>query len=117
MRRTSKAVRQAAKRLRRDAMPAERALWRVLRQRAVNGLRFRRQHPVDGLVLDFYCAECKLCVEVDGEVHEAQEERDAARTEKLALRGIRVLRFPNETVLTDMSAVLRAIVEASTQPR
>ena len=103
----------AARELRRNETPAERALWRVLRDRGVNGLRFRRQHPLGGFVLDFYCAEVSLCVEVDGGVHDAQQERDAHRTASLALRGIRVIRFRNEEVLTDLPFVLRRIAKAA----
>ncbi len=104
-------VRARAKELRKEQTPAERMLWRVLRQRAVNGLKFRRQHPLDGLVLDFFCPEVALCVELDGGIHDTDEqrERDAVHTEHLAARGLRVIRFRNEEVLTDMPSVLRRI--------
>jgi very-short-patch-repair endonuclease len=118
-RNTSYAVRQAAREMRKNPTPAEKALWRVLRDRAVNGLRFRRQHTLDGLVLDFYCAEVRLCVELDGAVHDAagQQERDAARTEHLRARDIRVIRFRNDEVLTDMPSVLTRIAKAAAEPR
>jgi very-short-patch-repair endonuclease len=112
---SSMEVRAAARRLRREETPAERALWRVLRNRAVNGLRFRRQHPMGGFVLDFYCPEVRLCVELDGPVHDAQPERDAARTAHLDALGITVLRFRNEDVLDAMPAVLRRIAKAATR--
>jgi very-short-patch-repair endonuclease len=118
-RNTSHEVRQAAREMRKNPTPAEKALWRVLRDRAVNGLRFRRQHTLDGLVLDFYCREVQLCVELDGGVHDTddQRERDTARTEHLQARGIRVIRFRNEEVLTDMKSVLTRIARAAAQPK
>jgi very-short-patch-repair endonuclease len=119
-RNTSDKVRQAAGAMRKAATPAEKALWRVLRDRAVNGLRFRRQHTLDSLVLDFYCPAIRLCVELDGGIHDTdwQRERDAARTAHLALRGIHVIRFRNEEVLDDMQSVLTRIAQAAAaQPR
>jgi very-short-patch-repair endonuclease len=118
-RNTSPEVRAAARAMRRNPTPAERALWHVLRDRAVNGLRFRRQHPLDGLVLDFFCAEIGLCVELDGGVHDTpeQREKDAARTTHLGSRGIRVIRFRNEEVLQDMRSVLTRIAHAAAQPQ
>ena len=76
-RNTSPAVRARAKMLRTEETPAERMLWRVLRDRAVNGLKFRRQHPLDGFVLDFFCAETKLCVELDGGIHDDHDSASA----------------------------------------
>ncbi|HVH11396.1 MAG TPA: endonuclease domain-containing protein [Longimicrobium sp.] len=114
-RRTSRAVRARAKELRKEQTPAERMLWRVLRDRAVNGLKFRRQHPLDGFVLDFYCPEVKLCVELDGGIHDTQAERDAGRTAQLEARGLRVIRFRNEEVEDDMASVLRRIAKAASR--
>jgi very-short-patch-repair endonuclease len=115
-RHSSREVRDAAKALRRAETPAEEKLWRVLRGRAVNGLKFRRQHPLHGCVLDFFCAEVGLCVELDGSVHDnpLQRERDDARTAHLEARGIRVIRFRNEEVLDDLPAVLQHIAKAAT---
>ena len=112
-RKTSRAVRTRAKELRKEQTPAERMLWRVLRDRAVNGLKFRRQHPLDGFVLDFFCPEVKLCVELDGGIHDSQVERDAERTAQLAARGLRVIRFRNEEVEDDMTSVLHRIAKAA----
>jgi very-short-patch-repair endonuclease len=113
-RKTSRVVRARAKELRKEQTLAERLLWRVLRDRAVNGLKFRRQHPLDGFVLDFFCPEARLCVELDGGIHDAQQARDAARTAQLEARGIRVIRFRNEEVEEDMPSVLRRIARAAT---
>lgn len=115
-RKTSRAVRAQAKELRKEQTPAEAMLWRVLRQRAVNGLKFRRQHPLDGFILDFFCPEARLCVELDGGIHDARQERDAARTEQLQARGLRVIRFRNEEVEDDLPSVLRRIARAAARP-
>jgi very-short-patch-repair endonuclease len=112
-RKTSRAVRTRAKELRKEQTEAERMLWRVLRARSVNGLKFRRQHPLDGFVLDFFCPEVRLCVELDGGIHDAQQERDAERTAQLEARGLRVIRFRNEEVEDDMPSVLRRIAKAA----
>ncbi len=99
---------------------AEEKLWNVLRGRRLNGLKFRRQHPVDQFVLDFYCVEHHLAVEVDGEVHTTldQAARDEERTMWLHAKGIRVLRVTNDEVENDLDGVLRRIVEeaSSSQP-
>ncbi|HEX6042535.1 endonuclease domain-containing protein [Longimicrobium sp.] len=114
-RKTSRTVRARARELRQEETYAERLLWRVLRNRAVNGLKFRRQHPLDGFVIDFFCAEARLCVELDGGIHDPQQERDAARTAQLEARGLRVIRFRNEEVENEMDSVLRRIAKAATR--
>ena len=93
--------------------PAERALWQRLRGNKLDGWHFRRQHPVDGFVVDFFCAKAKLVVEVDGPIHRSQREYDAERTRLLSeLKGYRVLRFTNEQVMNDMEEVIEAIRKA-----
>lgn len=101
-----------ARQLRREMTRAEAEMWRVLRR--YPGIRFRRQHPIDRMILDFYAPSIRLCVEVDGGIHDtaAQKARDRTRTAALAAQGIRVIRFRNEEVLKDISAVLRRIGEA-----
>ncbi|HET8626181.1 MAG TPA: endonuclease domain-containing protein [Thermomicrobiales bacterium] len=106
-------VAAAAKDLRQRLTPTEQALWRALQRRQVRGLKFRCQHPVGPYVLDFYCPACKLAVEVDGDVHDEQEEQDEARTRHLEGYGYRVLRFRNEEVLTNLDVVLEQIAEAA----
>ena len=80
IRKNSRELQSAARGMRREPTPAEKVLWDVLRGRGLDGLRFRRQHPVGRFVLDFYCPIHKLAVAVDGEVHDTQQERDAERT-------------------------------------
>ncbi len=76
------------------------------------GLKFRRQHPIDGYTADFYCHEHALVVELDGESHEGRADHDRKRTEVLAQRTLRVIRFGNDDVLRDLEAVLEAILRA-----
>ena len=111
-------VQAAAGRLRRAMTPAERALWAALSGRQLDGLRFRRQHPLGPFILDFCCPARKLVIELDGAGHadEDQAQRDAARTAQLQSHGYRVLRFRNEQVLADLAAVRAAIAATAALP-
>lgn len=105
---------EVARRLRRNSTPAEELLWQHLRSRRLSGLKFVRQHPFNRYVVDFYCAELKLVVEIEGGVHQlpAQIEYDQSRFEELELRGLRIMRFSNEEVLLKTNEVLDKIVHA-----
>ena len=105
-------LQQAAWQLREAMTPAEQVLWEALRDKKLNGLKFRRQHPVEQFILDFYCPLHKLAVELDGSIHEARSEQDAARKAHLAAHGCRVIRFHNEEVLTALPSVLERIALA-----
>ena len=105
-------VQQRARELRQEMTPAEKLLWEQLRNRKLAGLKFRRQHPLDRFIVDFYCAACNLVVEVDGDIHDLQQERDEVRIEELELQGHQVIRFRNEQVLNDLETVLTAIKAA-----
>jgi Uncharacterized protein conserved in bacteria len=100
--------------LRRAATDAEQVLWRLLRRRQFAGVKFRRQRPVGRYILDFYCAERRLAVELDGSQHFTDEGRahDESRTEYLATRGVRVLRFTNRELFEEREGVLEAIRRA-----
>ncbi|HEU4882834.1 MAG TPA: endonuclease domain-containing protein, partial [Longimicrobium sp.] len=102
----------AAKVHRQQPTEAERVLWSALRRQKLSGLPFRRQHPVGRFILDFYCPRKKLCVELDGPSHDGREIVDQARTEALATLNIRVIRFRNEEVLSDLPSVLQRIEAA-----
>ncbi len=106
-----------ARQLRRQATDAESLLWRLLRGRQIANAKFRRQHPFPPYILDFYCHELKLVVELDGGQHneEVGRRRDAQRDEYLAGHGIRVLRFWNNEVLGETEAVLEAIYAAAVE--
>src|SRR4029079_11738452 len=88
-----------ARRLRRDQTDAERVLWFRLRDRRLNGWKFRRQMPVGNYIVDFCCESARLIVELDGGQHAMQSEADRARTADLEKRGYLVLRFWNNDVL------------------
>lgn len=103
----------AAQRLRQNLTPAEQRLWQALKHRQFNGLKFRCQHPVGSFIVDFYCAQCRLVVEVDGEIHDQRMEYDTARTAKLNQFGYRVVRFSNQAVMTNLDEVLCQILAAS----
>ena len=105
-----------AKSLRQNETPAEKILWQYLRNRQLNGMKFRRQHPIDKYVLDFYCHECKLAIELDGNIHDEKMNKlyDEVRTADLNDEGIHVIRFRNEEVLNDVTAVLKKIIESIT---
>ncbi|HEU4561441.1 MAG TPA: DUF559 domain-containing protein, partial [Longimicrobium sp.] len=102
-------IRDAARALRNAMTPAETSLWAAPRKTRVDGVRFRRQHAVGRFVLDFYAPSHKLAIEVDGAVHDTQQERDAERTRLLALRGIRVIRFRNDEIEANLHDVLEKI--------
>lgn len=98
-----------ARRLRRDMTDAERALWRALRGRQIDGFRFRRQHPIGSHIVDFVCLDVRLVVEVDGAQHAEQIRADAARTECLMERGYRVVRYWSHDVLLRLDTVTEQI--------
>jgi very-short-patch-repair endonuclease len=105
-------VKQNARELRRNQTPAEASLWSHLRARQLDGMRFRRQHPIGPYVVDFYCAESRLVIEVDGDTHAEQVEADQARTAWLESRGYRVIRFTNSEVRRQLEAVIEETAEA-----
>ena len=106
-----------AKELRRTMSLPEVLLWRELRRDRF-GLRFRRQHPVGPYILDFYCDEAKLAVEVDGEGHHfgSRPVRDRIRDEWVAKQGIRTHRLPARYVLKNMQDALETIMRAANSP-
>lgn len=97
------------KKLRNNATPAEATLWKLLKNKQVCGLKFRRQHSVGPYVLDFYCPELKLALELDGEVHNHQIDYDKQRTCYLHRAGIKVLRFENRTVFENATLIIDEI--------
>jgi len=101
-----------ARSLRSNPTEAERKLWSVLRHKQLEGHRFRRQHPIGPYVVDFICLEEKLVIEVDGGQHAQRQDGDSSRTEWLAERGYRVLRFWNNEVLSNIEGVFQSIRQA-----
>ena len=97
--------------LRRNETKAEKLLWEKLRNNQLEGLKFRRQHPVNIYIADFYCHKFKLIIELDGDYHnqEEQKQKDEVRTEVLRLNGLKIIRFKNEEVEQDINQVLITI--------
>jgi very-short-patch-repair endonuclease len=116
--RTSVSHLRNARTLRRTSTDAERALWRLLRDRQLPGAKFRRQHQIGPFVVDFFCAEHRLVVEADGGQHltAAGRARDAERAAFLQRRGVRTLRFSDRDVLLEAEGVLQAILSAIERP-
>ncbi len=101
-----------ARRLRQTPTEAEIRLWSRLRRKQLDGFRFRRQQPIGPYVVDFFCPEAALIVEVDGGQHAWSETEDSARTRWLEARGYRVVRFWNNDVLGNTDGVLLSIRDA-----
>ncbi len=101
-----------ARALRRRLTAAEHTLWSILRNRGLGGLKFRRQHPLGLYIVDFYCAEKRLVVELDGDSHAGRATRDAEREAWLEAHGYRVMRFTNREVMQSLPEVLEAIWQA-----
>ncbi|MEI6455931.1 MAG: endonuclease domain-containing protein [bacterium] len=99
--------------LRNTMTEAEKILWKHLRNRQLAGCRFRRQHPVNEFIIDFFCYEAMIAVEVDGEVHNdlTQIEYDIERTRILNQLGIMVIRFSNRDVESNINDVVKKIID------
>lgn len=98
--------------LRNNASPIEKKLWEVLsRQAKVNGVRFRRQHPVHPYVVDFACLSVHVLVEIDGNSHDMRQAYDAQRDAYLRGQGYDVLRFSNENVKMNVEGVVATILD------
>jgi len=104
---------QYGRELRQESTEAEKLLRVELRNKKLSGLKFRRQHPIDKFVLDFYCHERKLAIELDGSIHDVKlnKEYDEARAAMLGGLGIYTLRFRNDEVINNIESVLQKIDE------
>ena len=105
---------KTARELRKNQTPAEDVMWELLRNRQLAGLKFRRQHQLGHYVVDFFCHELKLVVELDGEVHtkEAQSKKDQKRDAYMRSMGFTVLRFENQVFLNDPESILKEILDS-----
>ncbi|MBX9257277.1 endonuclease domain-containing protein [Desmonostoc muscorum CCALA 125] len=104
-----KKLKPLARQMRCESTPAEKLLWQRLRHKQLLGFKFRRQQAIDRFIVDFYCHEARLVVEVDGEIHDYSKEEDGIRQEFLESLGLRVVRFRNEDVVERMEGVLEDI--------
>jgi len=102
---------EQAREFRQNPTKAEAVLWDRLRGRQLGEYKFKRQRVFGPFILDFYCPECKLAIELDGEIHQRQQEYDAQRTERLQSFGVTVLRFNNQDVIDETDQVLEEILE------
>lgn len=105
-------IRAYAREMRNRMTDAEALLWMTLRNRRIAGAKFRRQHPVGRYILDFYCDEKRLGIELDGGQHSEAVEYDKQRDSWLRVQGIQVLRFWNNQMLTETEVVLEVIYQA-----
>jgi len=102
-----------ARQMRAEPTLAERKLWKHIRGLKLNGIKFRRQHIINRFIVDFYCPDAKLVVEVDGEIHKKQKSSDRERDAFLQELGYRVLRFTNQEVFMQLPEVLDRIQTTS----
>lgn len=102
-------LRVIAENLRVRETPAEALLWKSLKGKKL-GYKFRRQHPLHGFIVDFYCYELMLVIELDGSIHDGQKERDHLRNLELGKHGYTTLRFSNEEIFQDLPKVLITII-------
>jgi very-short-patch-repair endonuclease len=101
-----------ARELRREQTSTEAMLWRILRARRFAGFKFRRQIVLGGYILDFYCAKCKLVIELDGDSHAGNEESDRIRTSELErVFGLKVMRFWNPEVYDNLDGILDVVYD------
>ncbi|TXT37329.1 MAG: DNA methyltransferase [Comamonadaceae bacterium] len=105
-------IRAYAREMRGRMTDAEALLWQLLRNRRLVGMKFRRQHPVGRYILDFYCDEKQLGIELDGGQHTEAVVYDQLRENWLREQGIQVLRFWNNQMLSETEAVMEAIYKA-----
>ena len=98
-----------AKTLRKKSTDAENVLWKQLRRKQLEGLKFRRQQPIDNYVVDFVCFKKRIVIEVDGGQHSIERDKDSERDNYLVINGFKVLRFWNNEVLQNIEGVLEII--------
>jgi very-short-patch-repair endonuclease len=108
--RVTKEKLERAREFRRDMTPAEKILWQELRANKL-GVHFRRQQVIAGFIVDFYCHKAGLVIEVDGDIHDLQQEEDAKRETALREMGLRIARFRNDEILKNSSMVVGRIKE------
>ncbi len=113
MKRMARNLTNVAKALRKNSTEAEKFLWKYLKSRQMEGLKFRRQEPIKACIVDFICFENRLVIEVDGGGHAERIEQDRNRDMWLKDEGFRVLRFWNKDVLENIEGVIEVIREDS----
>jgi very-short-patch-repair endonuclease len=102
---------ETARILRKNMTFPEKVLWERLKGNQISGLRFRRQHPIDIFIADFYCHKARLVIEVDGSIHKEQFEYDDGREAEIEKYDIMIIRFTNNEVINDIETVINKIKE------
>jgi len=107
------AIFKLAKELRENETEAEKLLWTRINKNQISGLKFRRQHPINRFIADFYCVKINLVIEIDGSIHELQDHQnhDQGRTEVFNDFGVKVIRFTNEQILGEIDSTINQIKE------
>ena len=105
---------EKARALRKNGTKAEDKLWQAVRNRKIDGLKFRRQHPFYIYIFDFYCHKAKLAIEIDGGYHDLPKQKtlDIERTDRIREMGISELRFTNENVINQFDMVCESIINS-----
>lgn len=108
----------AARELRQVETETEKIMWESLRGKRLNGLKFRRRHPYEHYILDFFCVEHQLVVELNGSVHDVLDQAtyDEERTRFLNEHGLHVIRFRNEEIKKNLAGVLQKIIQMTSRP-
>jgi very-short-patch-repair endonuclease len=99
-----------ARELRRQGVLSEVLLWQQLKGKQIQGLDFHRQKPIDDYIVDFFCPELMLAIEIDGESHREIYDQDQERQARLETLGITFLRYRDEDVKTNLSGVIQSII-------
>jgi very-short-patch-repair endonuclease len=110
LKRVTNQTRRRAINLRRNATNPEQVLWSILCRRQLGGLKFRRQHPIEPYIVDFYCSSVNLVIELDGESHEGRQSYDQERMKRLQQLGLKVFRVTNDDVIHNLEGVTIAIM-------
>ena len=107
----NKALTDKARQNRRNPTPAERKFWlEVLKHKRFNHLKFTRQKPLGAYIVDFYCAERMLAIEIDGDSHDARQQQDDTRTRRLKALGIKVIRYTNAEIMNNLEGVYESLM-------
>lgn len=107
-----KALTDKARENRKNPTPAEKRLWfEVLQNKRLGKFKFIRQKPIDHYIVDFYCSELMLAIEIDGDTHAEQQQYDATRTQRLNMLGIEVFRYPNVEILNNLEGVYEDLLK------
>ena len=102
---------QFARQLRKGQTDTEKRVWTLLKDRQLFGLKFRRQHVIEGFVVDFYCHEHQLAIEVDGGIHQRRREYDRLRQNEIEAKDVTIIRVSNDDLENNMCTLIQKIKE------